>query len=126
VLTQVRFDRAAERGGIKKALEKSKYDASEILGQDRLLRDHAVRPVDRAGRRAAYLEAGLSEAAAKARVRADGAGLTGRIRYGTTTAGASWPPTASPRRGERAEGRGVHRQVPHADRRRHQRPVGRG
>jgi hypothetical protein len=33
VLTRVGFDRAVERGGIKKALEKSKYDASDILAK---------------------------------------------------------------------------------------------
>jgi Conserved TM helix len=33
VLTRVGFDRAVERGGIKKALDKSKYDASAIVGK---------------------------------------------------------------------------------------------
>ncbi len=33
VLERVGFDRAVERGGIKKALEKSKYDASDIVGK---------------------------------------------------------------------------------------------
>jgi hypothetical protein len=33
VLERVGFDRAVERGGIKKALERSKYDASDILGK---------------------------------------------------------------------------------------------
>jgi hypothetical protein len=33
VLTRVGFDRAVERGGIKKALESSKYDASDILAK---------------------------------------------------------------------------------------------
>ncbi len=33
VLERVGFDRAVERGGIKKALESSKYDASDILGK---------------------------------------------------------------------------------------------
>ena len=33
VLTKVGFDRAVERGGIKRALESSKYDASEILAK---------------------------------------------------------------------------------------------
>lgn len=33
VLERVGFDRAVERGGIKKALAKSKYDASDILGK---------------------------------------------------------------------------------------------
>jgi Flp pilus assembly pilin Flp len=33
VLTRVGFDRAVERGGIKKALESSKYDASGILAR---------------------------------------------------------------------------------------------
>jgi Conserved TM helix len=33
VLTRVGFDRAVERGGIKKALESSKYDASGILAK---------------------------------------------------------------------------------------------
>ena len=33
VLTRVGFDRAVERGGIKRALESSKYDASDILAK---------------------------------------------------------------------------------------------
>jgi hypothetical protein len=33
VLTRVGFDKAVERGGIKKALESSKYDASDILAK---------------------------------------------------------------------------------------------
>jgi Conserved TM helix len=33
VLTRVGFDRAVERGGVKKALESSKYDASDILAK---------------------------------------------------------------------------------------------
>ena len=33
VLERVGFDRAVERGGIKRALESSKYDASDILGK---------------------------------------------------------------------------------------------
>lgn len=33
VLEKVGFDRAVERGGIKKALDKSQYDASDILGK---------------------------------------------------------------------------------------------
>jgi hypothetical protein len=33
VLQRVGFDRVVERGGIKKALSKSKYDASEIMGK---------------------------------------------------------------------------------------------
>ncbi len=33
VLTKVGFDKAVERGGIKKALESSKYDASDILAK---------------------------------------------------------------------------------------------
>lgn len=33
VLERVGFDRAVERGGVKKALEKSKYDASDILAK---------------------------------------------------------------------------------------------
>jgi hypothetical protein len=33
ILERVGFDRAVERGGIKKALEKSKYDASDILSK---------------------------------------------------------------------------------------------
>jgi hypothetical protein len=33
VLERVGFDRAVERGGIKKALDKSKYDASDILSK---------------------------------------------------------------------------------------------
>lgn len=33
VLTRVGFDKAVERGGIKKALENSKYDASDILAK---------------------------------------------------------------------------------------------
>ena len=33
VLERVGFDRAVERGGVKKALAKSKYDASSILGK---------------------------------------------------------------------------------------------
>jgi hypothetical protein len=33
VLERVGFDRAVERGGIKKALDRSKYDASSILGK---------------------------------------------------------------------------------------------
>jgi hypothetical protein len=33
VLTRVGFDKAVERGGIKKALEHSKYDASDILAK---------------------------------------------------------------------------------------------
>lgn len=33
VLERVGFDRAVERGGIKKALESSKYDASDIIGK---------------------------------------------------------------------------------------------
>ena len=33
VLERVGFDQAVERGGIKKALERSKYDASDLLGK---------------------------------------------------------------------------------------------
>lgn len=33
VLERVGFDRAVERGGVKKALDRSKYDASDILGK---------------------------------------------------------------------------------------------
>ncbi|MFC7490360.1 MULTISPECIES: mechanosensitive ion channel family protein [unclassified Knoellia] len=33
ILERVGFDRAVERGGVKKALEKSKYDASDIVGK---------------------------------------------------------------------------------------------
>jgi len=33
VLERVGFDKAVERGGIKKALDKSKYDASDIVGK---------------------------------------------------------------------------------------------
>ncbi|MGI8668010.1 MAG: mechanosensitive ion channel family protein [Jatrophihabitans sp.] len=33
VLTRVGFDKAVERGGVKKALESSKYDASDILAK---------------------------------------------------------------------------------------------
>ncbi len=33
VLERVGFDRAVERGGVKKALESSKYDASDILSK---------------------------------------------------------------------------------------------
>jgi len=33
VLERVGFDRAVERGGVKKALSKSKYDASDIVGK---------------------------------------------------------------------------------------------
>ena len=33
ILTKVGFDKAVERGGIKKALENSKYDASDILAK---------------------------------------------------------------------------------------------
>jgi Flp pilus assembly pilin Flp len=33
VLTKVGFDRAVERGGVKRALESSKYDASDILAK---------------------------------------------------------------------------------------------
>jgi hypothetical protein len=33
VLTRVGFDKAVERGGIKKALESSKYDASDVLAK---------------------------------------------------------------------------------------------
>lgn len=33
VLEKVGFDRAVERGGVKKALDKSKFDPSDILGQ---------------------------------------------------------------------------------------------
>ncbi|MDJ0358532.1 hypothetical protein [Paenarthrobacter sp. PH39-S1] len=33
VLQKVGFDKAVERGGIKKALEKSKFDASSIVGK---------------------------------------------------------------------------------------------
>lgn len=33
VLTKVGFDDAVERGGVKKALEKSEYDASDILAK---------------------------------------------------------------------------------------------
>ena len=33
VLERVGFDRAVERGGVKKALDKSKYDASDIVGK---------------------------------------------------------------------------------------------
>ncbi|MBA2773647.1 MAG: hypothetical protein H0U36_06335, partial [Nocardioidaceae bacterium] len=33
VLERVGFDRAVERGGVKKALEQSKYDASDIVGK---------------------------------------------------------------------------------------------
>jgi Conserved TM helix len=33
ILERVGFDRAVERGGIKRALERSKYDASDILGK---------------------------------------------------------------------------------------------
>jgi hypothetical protein len=33
ILERVGFDRAVERGGIKRALEKSKYDASDILAK---------------------------------------------------------------------------------------------
>ncbi|MGI8993193.1 MAG: mechanosensitive ion channel family protein [Nocardioidaceae bacterium] len=33
ILERVGFDRAVERGGVKKALEKSRYDASDIVGK---------------------------------------------------------------------------------------------
>lgn len=33
ILERVGFDRAVERGGVKKALDKSKYDASDIVGK---------------------------------------------------------------------------------------------
>ena len=33
VLTRVGFDRAVERGGVKKALENSKYDASDVVSK---------------------------------------------------------------------------------------------
>ncbi|MDT5012667.1 MAG: hypothetical protein QOH57_4284, partial [Mycobacterium sp.] len=33
ILERVGFDRAVERGGIKKALAKSQYDASSIVGK---------------------------------------------------------------------------------------------
>src|SRR3712207_5868389 len=33
VLERVGFDRAVERGGVKKALEKSKYDASDVVAK---------------------------------------------------------------------------------------------
>jgi mechanosensitive ion channel-like protein len=33
ILERVGFDRAVERGGIKRALERTKYDASDILGK---------------------------------------------------------------------------------------------
>ena len=33
ILERVGFDRAVERGGVKKALEKSKYDPSDIVGK---------------------------------------------------------------------------------------------
>ena len=33
ILERVGFDRAVERGGVKKALERSKYDASDILAR---------------------------------------------------------------------------------------------
>ncbi len=33
VLTKVGFDRAVERGGVKKALDQSQYDASDILAK---------------------------------------------------------------------------------------------
>lgn len=33
LLERVGFDRAVERGGVKKALERSKYDASDIIGK---------------------------------------------------------------------------------------------
>ena len=33
ILERVGFDRAVERGGVKKALEQSKYDASTIVGK---------------------------------------------------------------------------------------------
>ncbi|CAA9373148.1 MAG: CmpX [uncultured Nocardioidaceae bacterium] len=33
VLERIGFDRAVERGGVKKALERSKYDASDIVGK---------------------------------------------------------------------------------------------
>jgi len=33
LLEKVGFDKAVERGGVKKALEKSKFDASDIVGK---------------------------------------------------------------------------------------------
>jgi hypothetical protein len=33
ILERVGFDRAVERGGVKKALERSKYDASDLIGK---------------------------------------------------------------------------------------------
>src|SRR4051794_9860288 len=33
ILERVGFDRAVERGGVKKALAKSKYDASDVVGK---------------------------------------------------------------------------------------------
>ncbi|MGI9051413.1 MAG: mechanosensitive ion channel family protein [Ilumatobacteraceae bacterium] len=33
ILERVGFDRAVERGGIKKALDRTKYDASDLLGK---------------------------------------------------------------------------------------------
>src|SRR4026207_1952531 len=46
ILERVGFDRAVERGGIKRALERTKYDASDILGQDHLLRPVPHRAAD--------------------------------------------------------------------------------
>ncbi len=56
VLERVGFDKAVERGGVGQALEKSKYDASDILGKVVFYALFRGRPVEWVRRRGLSLQ----------------------------------------------------------------------